>query len=152
MDDQVGLVQGIGQPVEQRRTVARRHLDHGVIVRRVIIKPDARGDIERFGARMAERAGGEFRHQFDPRQQRIANALGDPLHLHRFAKRLAVLILHQEVIEGIAAAGGVNARVDDIGPGQMDAAGHAIKQAGMVSCDHADAGCAARFVHGADDR
>ena len=52
--------------------------------------------------------------------------------------------------KGIAR--GVNARIDNIGPRQMNTAGNAEKQPGMVGRDHADESGTAFFINLAMDR
>ncbi len=95
---------------------------------------------------MGERAGGEFGHQFHLREQRVADTLFQAFDLGRFTERLAMQVLHQEIVDRITVHRGVDAGIDDVGSRQMDTACNAIEQAGMVGCDHADQSCAAFFV------
>ena len=76
----------------------------------------------------------------------------DPRDLRLFAERLAELVLHQEIVDRIAGARGVDARVDDVCTGEVDAACHAVEQPRVVGRDYADAGCAAGLVGLAMDR
>jgi hypothetical protein len=52
--------------------------------------------------------------------ERILDRAFDPLELRRFAERPPVRVLAQEIVDRPAGPRGVDARIDDVGAGEMD--------------------------------
>ena len=108
LNDEVGLEQGVGQPVEQRRTIARGDFDDGKPARSLVIEGDGGRDGEGFRTRMAQGARGQLADQFNLGQQRFADALLETFDRFGFAERRAMLVLDQEIVDRGAVAGGVD--------------------------------------------
>ena len=152
MDHQLVFEQAARQPVEQRGPVACVDFDHGKAVGGAVVEHHARAHLECLGAGARQWAPGKARGQFDPVGEGIGDRGLDPFELRFLVERLAERVLHEEVVDRPAIACGVDACVDNVCPGQVDAARDAIEQARMVGSDHAHQRRPARLVIFAMDR
>ena len=130
------LEERIGELVEERRAVLRIDLDHREPIGGLIVDEDAGRDAERLGARAWQRARFEFREQFLPVGERVLDRARQPADLPLLGEGAAERVLDEEIVEREPVARRVDARVDDVAAGEVDAPRHAIEEPRMVGGEH----------------
>ena len=146
MDHQSAFEQRTGQTVEQRGPIAGVDLDHGELVRCLVVEQNPWRDIESTRTAVRQRTLRQSGRKIDLVRQRIGDAAFQPFQLAFFGKGFTVGILHEEIVECPAHPRGVDAGIDDVSACEMDAAGNSIEHARMVGRDYRDQRCTARFV------
>ena len=142
----------MGERIQQRRPVERRHLDDRIPVRRPVIDQHIGCDAKHFGAATGQRSCGELVGEAHLAGQHVLDRPHQPAELRGFRKRPAERIGDDEIVERLAVAGGVDARVKDVRAAQADRAGDAVEQPRMIGGIDADQRRAAGLVDDAGDR